>query len=70
MNIDKRLLRQARKSKYKLLLTIGLGFAAGILTVLQADYLSRSATSCLRVATSILSSRLQKSRQYQFKLPS
>jgi len=41
MNIDKRLLRQARKSQFKLLLTIGLGFAAGILTVLQAGYLSR-----------------------------
>lgn len=41
MNIDKRLLHLARKSRFTLLLTIGLGFVAGVLTVLQASYISQ-----------------------------
>ncbi|MBN1148397.1 MAG: thiol reductant ABC exporter subunit CydD [Anaerolineales bacterium] len=41
MNLDRRLLRQARKSYFALALTIALGFGAGVLTVLQAGYLSR-----------------------------
>lgn len=41
MNIDRRLLQLARQSQLALTLTIGLGFAAGVLTALQAGLLSR-----------------------------
>lgn len=39
--LDRRLLAYARRSLLALGLTIGLGFAAGLLTVLQADWLSQ-----------------------------
>ncbi len=41
MNLDKRLLRQARQSRLALALTVGLGFIAGLLTVWQAGAISR-----------------------------
>ena len=41
MNLDQRLLRLVRESRVALVVTIGLGFAAGIFTVLQAGALSR-----------------------------
>lgn len=41
MNLDRRLLRLARRSRIALLLTIGSGFAAGVFTVIQAGLLSR-----------------------------
>ena len=41
MNLDKRLLALARQSRFYLGLTIALGLGAGILTVLQAQVLSR-----------------------------
>jgi len=41
MNLDKRLLHQARQSRIALFLTIGAGFLAGLLTVAQASFLSR-----------------------------
>ena len=41
MNLDKRLLALARQSRFFLGLTIALGLGAGILTVLQAQVLSR-----------------------------
>jgi ATP-binding cassette subfamily C protein CydCD len=41
MNFDRRLLRQAVQSRLALSLTILMGFAAGVLTVLQAGLLSR-----------------------------
>lgn len=41
MNLDKRLLRQARESFGALILTIALGFGVGVLTVAQASALSR-----------------------------
>ncbi len=41
MKLDPRLLREARAVRWYLALTIGAGFLAGILTVLQARYLSR-----------------------------
>lgn len=41
MNLDQRLLHLARKSRLALALAIGLGFAAGVLTALQAGLFSR-----------------------------
>jgi ATP-binding cassette subfamily C protein CydCD len=41
MNLDRRLLQLARKSRLALALTIGLGFAAGVFTVVQAGFFSR-----------------------------
>jgi ATP-binding cassette subfamily C protein CydCD len=41
MNLDQRLLRLARRGRVLLFLTIGLGLAAGVVTVLQAAYLSQ-----------------------------
>lgn len=41
MNLDRRLLQLARQSQLALMLTIGLSFAAGVLTALQAGILSR-----------------------------
>lgn len=41
MNVDARLLRQAKSKRWLLYLTIGLGFAAGIVTVLQARVISQ-----------------------------
>jgi ATP-binding cassette subfamily C protein CydCD len=41
MNLDRRLLQLARQSRLALMLTVGLGFAAGVLTALQAGLLSR-----------------------------
>ncbi|MFN2281881.1 MAG: thiol reductant ABC exporter subunit CydD [Anaerolineales bacterium] len=38
---DSRLLKLAQKSRPWLILTIGLGFASGLLTILQARYISR-----------------------------
>lgn len=40
LNLDKRLLRQAHLTRGALLLTVLLGFAAGVLTVLQARFVS------------------------------
>lgn len=39
--IDRRLLREAREVRIFLALTVGLGFGAGLLAVLQASYLAR-----------------------------
>ncbi len=44
MNLDQRLLREARTAGLWLALTVGLGFLAGVVTVLQALYLSRVTT--------------------------
>ncbi len=44
MNLDQRLLREARTAGLWLALTVGLGFLAGVATVLQALYLSRVTT--------------------------
>jgi ATP-binding cassette subfamily C protein CydD len=41
MNLDKRLVRETKNARAALLLTIGLGWGAGVATVLQAQYLSR-----------------------------
>ncbi|MEW5867991.1 MAG: thiol reductant ABC exporter subunit CydD [Chloroflexota bacterium] len=41
VRLDKRLFHQARNSRLALALTIGLGFAGGLVTVLQAALLSR-----------------------------
>ncbi len=41
MNLDRRLLHQARRGQLALLLTILFGFAAGVVTVLQAKLLSQ-----------------------------
>ena len=41
MNLDQRLLRLVRESRVALVVTIGLGLAAGVFTVLQAGALSR-----------------------------
>ena len=41
MNLDRRLLHQARRGQLALLLTILFGFAAGVVTVLQARLLSQ-----------------------------
>ncbi len=40
MNIDKRLLRRTRDTRKEFYLTVGLGFLGGVLTVLQAWFLS------------------------------
>jgi ATP-binding cassette subfamily C protein CydD len=42
MNLDPRLLREARATRFALALTVGLGLAAGIATVLWARTLSRT----------------------------
>jgi ATP-binding cassette subfamily C protein CydD len=41
MNLDKRLLRQARAARLDLILTVGLGFLAGVVLVWQAYVLSQ-----------------------------
>jgi ATP-binding cassette subfamily C protein CydCD len=41
MNLDSRLLRRVRDSRLALILTIALGIGAGVLTVLQAGFLSQ-----------------------------
>jgi len=41
MHLDKRLLSLARQERFALLLTIGLGFLAGALAIIQAGTLSR-----------------------------
>ena len=41
MNLDERLLRQARTARTGLTLTIGLGFVGGVVVVLQARYIAR-----------------------------
>ncbi len=41
MNLDKRLVRETKNARAALLLTIALGWGAGVVTVLQAQYLSR-----------------------------
>ena len=40
VNLDKRLLRLSRQSPFALVLTVGLGFAVGVFTILQAKTLS------------------------------
>lgn len=44
MIVDRRLLRSARSGRWLLLLAVGLGWAAGIFTILQASALSRVVT--------------------------
>jgi len=41
LNLDRRLLHQARQNYAALVLTVALGFTGGVLTVLQAGYLSQ-----------------------------
>lgn len=41
MNLDSRLLRQARLARWNLILTVGAGFAGGLLILAQASLLSR-----------------------------
>ncbi len=45
MNLDKRLVRETKNARAALLSTVGLGWGAGVATVLQAQYLSRIVSS-------------------------
>ena len=57
MNLDKRLLRQARAARVDLALTVGLGLLAGFLLVGQARVLSRVVNQVFLAGDSLADAR-------------
>ena len=58
MNLDPRLTREAQGARRRLGLTVGLGAAAGLATVLQARVLSRTVSQVFLEGQTLASVRL------------